>query len=332
MSTPEQLKGDSVRRQQKATDDYIREMGWELTDIIQDHGVSAFKGKNVEFGALAHFLRLAELGMVDAGSYLIVESLDRLTRQNVFEAISLLNRIIRLGVNVVTLIDRRVYSKDSVEKNEADLMIASITMMRAHEESRTKSIRLSAAWEQKRKSARSGSVTKQKLPHWLKFSVDGLRIEVIEDRASIIREIFELSRDGWGSYSIAKHLNQKGIETWGRSTMWQESYVKKLLDNRSLLGEYQPFKTFSDASVKQRVPDGEPVSGYYPAVIDEVLYTEARESKFKRRTSGAGRKGLNYPNLFTGTLECGYCGSGMRFIDKGQPPKGAQYLRCSKAV
>lgn len=172
MSTPEQLKGDSVRRQQKATDDYIREMGWEL----------------------------------------------------------------------------------------------------------------SAAWEQKRKSARSGSVTKQKLPHWLKFSVDGLRIEVIEDRASIIREIFELSRDGWGSYSIAKHLNQKGIETWGRSKMWQESYVKKLLDNRSLLGEYQPFKTFSDASIRQRVPDGEPVSGYYPVVIDEVLYR--RQSSNRNPTCG----------------------------------------------
>lgn len=332
MSTPEQLKGDSSRRQQKATDDYIREQGWQLAEIIEDHGVSAFKGKNVEFGALANFLRLAELGLIETGSYLIVESLDRLTRQNVFEAIALLNRIIQLGVNVVTLIDRRVYSKESVARNEADLMIASITMMRAHEESRTKSVRLSAAWEQKRKVARSGKVTRQNLPHWLRISPDGQRIEVIEDRASLVREIFELSRDGWGSYSIAKELNRRGVGTWGRSDMWQESYIKKLLDNRSLIGEFQPYKTFSETAFKQRAPDGRPISGYYPVVIDEVLFAEARESMLKRRTSGAGRKGANYPNLFTGVLQCGFCKSGVRFIDKGQPPKGGQYLRCSKAV
>lgn len=332
MSTLEQLKGDSVRRQQKATDDYILEMGLELTDIIHDHGVSAFKGKNAEFGALSDFLQLAELGLIDAGSYLIVESLDRLTRQNVFEAIALLNRIIRLDINVVTLIDKRIYSKASIEKNEADLMIASITLMRAHEESRTKSVRLSAAWEQKRNTARHGEVTKQRIPLWLKFSSDGKSLEVIEDRAVVIREVFQLCRDGLGAYSIAKELNRRQIDTWGRSSMWQESYIKKLLYNRSVMGEYQPHRIFSVSSSRKRIPDGRPILGYYPGVIDEVLFTDAKDSIAKRRTSGAGRKGLNYPNLFTGTLKCGYCDSGIRFMDKGAPPKGGQYLRCSNSV
>lgn len=332
MSTPEQLKGDSVRRQQKATDDYVREMGWKLTDIIQDHGVSAFKGKNSEFGALSDFLRLAEDGLVDEGSFLIVESLDRLTRQNVFEAISLLNRIIQSGVNVVTLTDRRTYSRETVATNETDLMVASIVMMRAHEESRTKSIRLSSAWEQKRNSARSGKVTRQNLPNWLRFSEDGNRIEVIEQRATTIQDIFELSRDGWGAYSIAKELNRRGEPTWGRSSMWQESYVKKLLDNRAVLGEYQPHKILSGVSFRKRVPEGESVIGYYPPIIDELLFVEAMEARQKRRTSGAGRKGYQYPNLFTGTLQCGYCGSGIRFIDKGASPKGGRYLRCSNSL
>lgn len=331
MSTPEQLKGDSIRRQQKATDDYISAHGLELTDIIQDHGISAFQGKNSEFGALSHFLQLAEAGLIEEGSHLIVESLDRLTRQNVFDATALLNRIIRHGINVVTLIDQRIYSKESIERNQMELMIASITMMRAHEESKTKSIRLAAAWENKRKSARNGQVTKQKIPHWLIYTTDGKEIILIEERAKLINKVFELSRDGWGVYSIAKYLNDQKLPTWGRSSIWQESYLKKLLHNRALLGEYQPYKLFTD-SKKRRVADGPVIRDYYPKVIDEVLFSDAKESIAKRRISGKGRKGTNFPNLFTGILKCIRCGTGIRYLDKGPLPKGGQYLRCSRAV
>ena len=283
MSTPEQLKGDSVRRQQKATEDFIRDVGLELTDIIHDHGVSAFKGKNAEFGALSNFLHLAETGVIEVGSYLIVESLDRLTRQNIFEATALLSRIIGLGINVVTLIDRRVYSSETLQRNQMDLMIASITMMRAHEESRTKSVRLSAAWENKRNIARSGLVTKHKLPQWLKYSTDGQKIEVVDDRAKLIRKAFELSRDGWGVYSIAKYFNDKNFPTWGGASIWQESYLKKLLNNRSMLGEYRPYKLLTEKYKKHRIPDGSPILGYYPQVVDSVLFYEAKDSMVKRK-------------------------------------------------
>jgi len=332
MSTPEQLKGDSVRRQLKSTNDYINEMGLELSDIISDHGVSAFKGKNSEFGALSEFLRLAEAGLIEKGSFLIVESLDRLTRQNIFEAISLLHKIIRYGINLVTLIDRRIYSAESIEHNQSDLMIASITMMRAHEESRTKSIRISAVWQNKRNQAKSGGIIRQKIPSWLKYSKDGKSIEVVEERARIINEIFELCRDGWGSYSITKLLNERGIKTWGKSDIWQESYVKKILINRSLIGEYQPYKVFNENQLKKRVADGTALSNYFPVVVDEVLFSEARDSSKKRRNSGKGRKGYNFPNLFSGILRCSVCQSGIRYMDKGAPPKGARYLRCSKSI
>ena len=332
MSTPEQLKGDSVRRQLKSTNEYINEMGLELTDIISDHGVSAFKGKNAEFGALSEFLRLAETGLIEKGSYLIVESLDRLTRQNVFEAISLLHKIIRYGINVVTLIDKRIYSAESIEQNQSDLMIASITMMRSHEESRTKSVRISAVWQNKRNQAKNGGIIRQKIPSWLRYSNDGNSFEVLDERAKIIKEIFELCRDGWGAYSITKLLNERGIKTWGKSDIWQESYIKKLLTNRSLLGEYQPYKVFNDSQLKKRVADGEVLNKYFPSIIDEVLFNEARDSAQKRRNTGKGRKGYNFPNLFSGILKCSHCGSGIRYMDKGPLPKGGQYLRCSKSI
>ena len=328
MSTAEQLQGDSARRQYNATLQYANEHGLDLADVFQDSGVSAFKGKNALFGRLADFLDLAQSGEIEAGSFLIVESLDRISRQNFLKAITLLHEIIRCGITVVTLIDRQEYSTATVESNPYILFIAALTLVRAHEESQHKSVRLSAAWSNKREQARSGIQTKQRIPAWLRFSPKCGAIEAIPERLELLVKIFEMSRDGWGSYSIARKLNDDGIAPWGRAKFWQESYVKKLLSNRSVLGELQPHKMISG----KRIPDGKVVKGYYPQVVDPALFAEVQDALVRRRISGRGRKGKALSNLFSGLLLCPICKSGMRFIDKGPPPKGGTYLKCSKAV
>jgi DNA invertase Pin-like site-specific DNA recombinase len=81
MSTDAQLKGDSHRRQLETSDKYIADNGLELIERLSDLGVSAFRGANVEYGALGRFLQAVREGKVEAGSYLIVEALDRISRQ-----------------------------------------------------------------------------------------------------------------------------------------------------------------------------------------------------------------------------------------------------------
>jgi DNA invertase Pin-like site-specific DNA recombinase len=81
MSTDAQLKGDSHRRQLETSDKYIASNGLELIERLSDLGVSAFRGANVEYGALGRFLQAVSEGKVEAGSYLIVEALDRISRQ-----------------------------------------------------------------------------------------------------------------------------------------------------------------------------------------------------------------------------------------------------------
>src|SRR5437879_2330587 len=56
-STPDQLKGDSQRRQLEAARSYAREQGLELDEELTFHdlGVTAFRGKNANVGMLARF-------------------------------------------------------------------------------------------------------------------------------------------------------------------------------------------------------------------------------------------------------------------------------------
>ena len=55
-STPEQAKGRSYERQIEAAAAYAKEHGLTLADYtFEDLGVSAFRGKNAQTGALVPF-------------------------------------------------------------------------------------------------------------------------------------------------------------------------------------------------------------------------------------------------------------------------------------
>ena len=144
MSTDLQLKGDSRRRQLEASTAYAAAEGLDLADDAQleDIGVSAFKGANVRDGALGRFLNAIKVGAVRPGSYLLVEYLDRLSREDLLPAHSLFLGIVQAGINLVTLADQRVYRAG--ETNLVDMITSLVIMSRAHEESRIKGLRVTA--------------------------------------------------------------------------------------------------------------------------------------------------------------------------------------------
>ena len=102
-STPEQQKGDSLRRQLELSQAYAAKHGLILDESLnlRDLGISAFKGKNVERGALGAFIQAIDLGLVKKGSFLLVESLDRISRNTVLDALNVFTTIINKGVTIV---------------------------------------------------------------------------------------------------------------------------------------------------------------------------------------------------------------------------------------
>jgi len=208
-STPQQLKGDSLRRQLEASRAYAEAHDMILDDSLRDIGISAFKGKNATEGALKKFIGLVETGRIEKGSVLILESLDRLSRQQVFSALGLFSSLLSAGVEIVTLADNQHYTAESIN-DVGQLMFSLISMSRSHEESAVKSKRLAASWENRRRLAVEGKrpMTGQ-CPKWLRLSDDKNRFEVIEERADIVRKIFAQSIAGTGQRKIAANLNEQ---------------------------------------------------------------------------------------------------------------------------
>ena len=115
-SSKKQQKGEPFRRQAEFAVEVCRENGWVLDEslTLKDLGVSAFRGANAKVGALAEFLEVIRIGRVLRGSVIIIESIDRLSRNEVGEALQLFISILNSGVSIVTREPRRTYSQDSI--------------------------------------------------------------------------------------------------------------------------------------------------------------------------------------------------------------------------
>src|SRR5205814_5631215 len=82
---------------------------------FRDLGKIAYTGESARQGELRAFLDAVKTGRIRSGSYLLVERVDRITRQGVDEGMDVIKAILRKGVNIVTLANGRVYGPDSVK-------------------------------------------------------------------------------------------------------------------------------------------------------------------------------------------------------------------------
>jgi DNA invertase Pin-like site-specific DNA recombinase len=328
-STPEQAQGDSARRQIDLARQYAAKHGLALDDTLRltDAGVSGFRGANVRKGALGQFLQAVDDGDVPVGSYLLVESLDRVSRQNPWDALPIFQLIINSGVTIATLFDGKVYDAAGMRENPMRILESLFVMIRANEESETKSRRGKAVWFAKRSRATTRPLTRR-LPHWL--VLDGEKIAAVPERLAIVRRIVSAFLGGTGQHRIAEALNQDEVPVFGSGTMWHRSYVAKVLTNPALVGTLVPHEVVHEDGRRTRKAL-EPVEGYYPAVVSREEWddlTAMLTASGKRQPQQ--RRGVQ--NVLAGLAECPVCGSAMTRVMKGTGPKGGRpKLVCTRA-
>lgn len=299
-SSARQGKGDSIRRQTTGPEAACREHGWTLDTQLtfRDPGVSAFHGKNFTEGRLGAFLQTVKAGTVKAGSVLIVENLDRISRQKARTALKTLEAIIDAGVGVYTMMDRQFITAATLDKDPMQLIMSVLTFTRANEESETKSNRGKARWQAARaKATESKKPFGGHCPFWTKPNQDRTGYEIIPAAMATAKRIVSMALAGFGPFNIAKKLNADGIVSARGKKTWQTNTVLALLKSKTLIGEYQPRNNDHKAM-------GEAVKSYYPAVCTEAEYYQIQAATAARSTGGMsrGRTGKSIANLFSGLL------------------------------
>jgi DNA invertase Pin-like site-specific DNA recombinase len=308
-SRPEQGRGDSLRRQEASLAAWLAEHKDARLDTslrMVDEGKSARRGKHLsdDDACLGQFLREVEAGRVRPGSYLLVESLDRLSREKVLKALKLFLNIITAGIRIVQMAPVQVVYDEGADPTK--LVMAIMEMSRAHSESQVKAERVGAAWDRKKQQdARAGRPITKRIPAWLEIGADG-RFHIRPSCRAAIRRIFHMSVDGQGATGIAKALNASRTPPISGGDRWTRTYIVKLLRNRALIGEYQPFSNRSG----RRMKDGDPIQGYFPAVVDAATFYAARAAGAERKAKD-GRPAAHRTNLLTGLLVDARFGGGM---------------------
>lgn len=296
-SSAEQAKGDSIRRQTELRDTWLAKSGAMLDAslTLRDEGKSAYTGehrKNPDRHALAAFLRLVEKGRIPRGSYLIVENLDRLSREHIQPALILFLNLLQAGVRVVQLLPvEQVFDSES---ESMAIMMAIMELSRGNSESRMKSERIGRAWaDLKRRAAADKVPITTVVPAWLK--VENGKVATVPARAAVVRRVFRMVTAGHGLNRIARTLTTEGVPTFGRSAAWNPSTLYKIVHSRAAVGECQFYRK------RHGEPDGDPIPGYFPAVVTETQWWAAQDS-LKGRHLGGRRSHPRAYNPFAGLL------------------------------
>lgn len=302
-SAAKQAEGASIARQSEYAKKWADEHGLDMDETLsmKDEGLSAYHQKHIKHGALGIFLEAIGAGRIPTGSVLVVEGLDRLSRAEPILAQAQLAQIVNAGITVVTAGDGREYSRESLKANPMDLVYSLLVMIRAHEESETKSNRVRDAAVRAAKAWQAGQrvpVPGGRVPQWVQKN--GERYELIPKMAAAMRETVRLYLEGYGAVRILDELKRQGLPP---VCLDRANNVDALLRNQ----------TYLLVGTKEACFAGEryALKNYYPAIISEEDYNRLlveAEKRKQRPHLGAGKSSV--PNLFSGmgTCRCGVCG------------------------
>jgi len=301
-SSKKQEQNDSVRRQVALGKAWIDAHPEHVLDeqlTLRDLGVSAFRGANLdsEKGALGAFIELAKKpsSPISKGSILMIERLDRFSRQQTRKAYRTFCELIEAGVRVLVLEPTQLIDESNIDSMDTVIPLI-VGLQIAYEQSREKRKRVGHAWKTKRENAEKGKPMSKRCPSWLAWDESKESFAVQPQAKKAVEYIFKRTADGCGQRQLTSELNSK-FPPVGHSGKWNGSYVQKVLSDRAVLGELQPH-IFDDNGV--RAPIGTPIKSYYPRIISDELFDRAAQAKFiRRRAKGPNSK---FINLFVGLV------------------------------
>ena len=168
-----------------------------------------------------------------------------------------------------------------------------------------------------------------------------------EEAAQVVRRIFDMTLEGFGTEQIATQFEKEGILTpqayWiqigiGRpgktktrpATKWNGSTITHLLYQQEYCGDVLNFKTYSKSYKNKKRIHNDPENwvvfqDVHEPIIERAVFEQVQQKRGKmrkRRTSNGEH------NMFSGLLVCADCGCNLHFhFNQGNPE--IKYFNCS---
>ena len=170
---------------------------------------------------------------------------------------------------------------------------------------------------------------------------------VDDEAAQIVRRVYSMTLEGFGTEQIAAQLEKggvltpraywltKGIKRPGKGkqqppTKWNSSTITKILSLQEYCGDILNFKTYSKSYKNKKRIDNDRKNwvvfqDVHEAIIERAVYEQVQQKrgKIRKRRTNNGEH-----NMFSGLLVCADCGSNLHFhFNQGNPE--IKYFNCS---
>lgn len=275
--------------------DVCSEKGWTLVDLPPDEAMSGYKGINKIKGSLGSFLKRVKQGEVSKGSVLIIEKMDRFSRNEVDLVIPDFLLLLQSGIEIYSCVDRTHYTLADIRGRNL-LQYAVMAMAMANEYSKSLGERVSRSVDIRIQQAKAGTAINfgPWIPRWIDFKeTNGKGTFAFNRHADTIKRICNDYINGKSMYGIAQELVKENVPTL-KNGKWSQGTIGALLGNHCLIGDVEISGTY--------------LKGYFPPVIAKGDYDKLQAKLRENKQRKGGSKTSHVANLFRNRIICHHCG------------------------
>jgi len=284
-STKIQKHGDSETRQTDLINNFLKSNpDVVLSDLhFSDLGRSGYHASHLKHG-LGRLITAIEEDLINSGDIILVENIDRLSRQDALNATKLITSILEAGVTIVTLSDNQTYTAESLNGGQYYILVGKIQAAFSHSNELSK--KLKSAWRGKNELAEQGVTINRKTPWWITKDDKGVYSVVTDEDKALLTEIFTLFISGVSYNKLIERLREERPEQFSKVS---SGSIKKWMLNTNAIGQWNDAK------------------GVYPAAVEESLFYSAQKEMVRRR--GSLKRGVATNHILAGIIKCAHCGS-----------------------
>ncbi len=328
----EQLgESNSIKNQKSILNKYAKDNNFINTKFFVDDGYS---GTSFTRPAFMELMELAEQGNIGT---IIVKDHSRLGRNRLIVGQLLEEDFVRLNIRYIAIMDNI-----DTDKGLNDFLPIQDWFNEMHAKNTSQKVR--AVLKNK---GNSGIPTTSYPPYgYLKSPEDNTKWIVDEPAAKIVRKIFDLCIQGYGTTQIARILKEENIMTpteyrqsIGLKTntelqevkhYWNNRTIGFILDRQEYIGDTVNFRT-TKRSFKDHTKVFLPKeqwkifkNTHEPIIDEETWNTVQRIRSNKRRTTKTGKV-----SIFSGHLFCNDCGAKLYYCTANNFTPTKDFYRCS---
>ena len=333
LSKDDDLDGESasIANQRDMLETYCEKQGWEVVAVYQDDG---YTGLNMERPDLKRMLKAIERRQINL---VITKDLSRLGRNYLQTGTLIEDFFPRHGVRYIAMND----GIDTMRDNN-DIAPFKNILNEWYARDISKKRRIS-----NKIKGNAGEPMGQPPYGYIKDPNDPKHWIVDDEAAQVVRRVYSMTLEGFGTEQIAAQLEKdgvltpraywltKGIKRPGKGkqqppTKWNSSTITKILSLQEYCGDILNFKTYSKSYKNKKRIDNDRENwvvfqDVHEAIIERAMYEQVQQKrgKIRKRRTNNGEH-----NMFSGLLVCADCGSNLHFhFNQGNPE--IKYFNCS---